>query len=182
HQWGLLDDDVLAWSQSAPPDPGMLRKLMEVRQIFEPKAARWAAERGSDEAREAIRASLMDMEQQTDTAESFVTADAKFHQSILHATENEFLMALEGVIFTALLSSIRLTNTDPRDNIKSVPFHREVYEAIEGRDGAQAETAMETLLADADSRLAERLGSVKNQNGGDFGSGSPGSGEVGETT
>ena len=28
--WGLLDDDVLAWYQSAPPDADMLRQLKQV--------------------------------------------------------------------------------------------------------------------------------------------------------
>jgi DNA-binding FadR family transcriptional regulator len=64
---------------------------------------------------------------------------------------------MEGVIFSALLSSIRLTNADPRDNESSIPYHRVVYEAIAKRDGAKAEAVMETLLADTSRRLKGRV-------------------------
>jgi DNA-binding FadR family transcriptional regulator len=156
-KWGLLDDDIMAWSQSAPPNADIFRQLMDVRQVIEPKAARWAAERGSDEAHEPIRAAVERMEEEKGSVEAFVIADAGFHRSILRATGNEFLMALEGVIFSALLSSIRLTNKDPRENEGSIPFHREVYDAIAARDGTRAERVMEDLLGDASRRLGGRI-------------------------
>lgn len=155
--WGLLDDDVLAWYQSAPPDAGMLQQLMDVRQVFEPKAARWAAERGDDLSHEMIARSVERMEEEKGSVEDFVVADAVFHRSILRATKNEFLMALEGIIFSALLSSIRLTNIDPRSNEASLPFHRNVYEAIAKRDGEEAERVMERLLGDTTRRLGGKL-------------------------
>ncbi|MCR9137511.1 MAG: FadR family transcriptional regulator [Alphaproteobacteria bacterium] len=155
--WGLLDDDVLAWYQSAPPNPEILRQLRDVRQIFEPKAARWAAERGSEDSHEQIRLAVERMEAEKGSVEDFVMADAVFHRSILRATQNEFLVALEGIIFSALLSSIRLTNVDPRSNEASLPFHRKVYESIAARDGDKAETVMEQLLADAGRRLGNKL-------------------------
>ncbi len=155
--WGLLDDDVLAWYQSAPPDADMLRQLMDIRLVFEPKAARWAAERGSAEAHEQIGAAVERMEAEKGSVEDFVVADAVFHRSILRATENEFLVALEGIIFSALLSSIRLTNVDPRSNEASLPFHRSVYEAIAARDGDRAEKVMEQLLGDTGRRLGGRM-------------------------
>lgn len=155
--WGLLDDDVLAWYQSAPPNADILRQLMDVRQVFEPKAARWAAERGDDESIDLIRQAVERMEAEKGKVEDFIIADAVFHRSILRATNNEFLVALEGIIFSALLSSIRITNVDPRSNEASLPFHREVYEAIAARDGERAEKVMEELLGDAGRRLGGKL-------------------------
>jgi DNA-binding FadR family transcriptional regulator len=155
--WGLLDDDVLAWHQSAPPNPDFLRQLMDVRLIFEPKAARWAAELASDDDIPKIREALARMEAETAEIEQFVIADAKFHRTILQATHNEFLAALEGMIFSALLISIRLTNREPKENDESIPLHREVYEAIAARDVERAEQAMATLLSDARHRLEERI-------------------------
>jgi DNA-binding FadR family transcriptional regulator len=52
-----------------------------------------------------------------------------------------------------LLVSIRLTNKDPRDNEKSVPFHREVFDAILNRDSEKAESLTATLLKDAQDKL-----------------------------
>ena len=155
--WGLLDDDVLAWYQSAPPDAGFLQQLMELRQIIEPKAARWAAERGDEEGLDKIRIAIERMETEKGSVEDFVIADAQFHRAVLHAANNEFLAAMDGVIFTALLSSIRITNKDPRENADSLPFHRDVYDAIAQRDGDEAERIMEKLLGDADQRLDGRI-------------------------
>ena len=74
-----------------------------------------------------------------------------------YTLENYTDIFSEGVIFSALLSSIRLTNTDPRENEESIPFHREVYEAIAAPDGGLAEQVMEKLLGDTSRRLGGRL-------------------------
>ena len=152
--WSLLDDDVLAWHQSAPPRPEFLRQLTELREVIEPKAARWAALRGTEEGHDEIKSALLRMEMEKETIEDFVIADAMFHRAILRAASNEILGALDGMIFSALLSSIRLTNSDPRENETSLPFHRSVAEAIWERDGDKAEQRMQHLLADAHERLA----------------------------
>ena len=155
--WGLLDDDVLAWHQSAPPSPQFLVQLMDVRLVIEPKAARWAAERGTAEGHELIRQAQERMEQEKGSIEDFIIADAQYHRSILHAANNEILQAMEGVIYSALLGSIRLTNTDPRENEESIPFHKNVTTAILAREADRAEATMEKLLADARHRLAGRM-------------------------
>lgn len=155
HRWGLLDDDVLAWHQSAPPRADFLRQLMDLRLVIEPKAARWAAERGSEDGHLLIADAQERMEQEKGSIEDFVIADALFHRSIIRASNNELLRSMEGVIYSALLSSIRLTNNDPRDNEQSIPFHRAVTDQILKRNGVKAESHMEKLLADANRRLAE---------------------------
>lgn len=154
--WILLDDDVLAWHITAPPNPDFLHKLMDIRLCFEPKASRWAAERASDEDLKVIEAACVAMEEEKGNVEKFVIADALFHKSVLRAAHNEFLTAMEGVIYSALLVSIRITNQDPRENDTSVPFHRELYEAIASRNGDLAESMTEKLLSDVTRRLKEK--------------------------
>ena len=156
--WGLLDDDVLAWHQSAPVSPAFLRQLTDLRLVIEPKAARWAAERGTAEGHALIAEAQTRMEQEKGSIEDFVVADAMFHRAVLRAADNEFLLAMESAVFSALLISIRLTNRDPRENEESIPFHRAVADAILAGDGAQAEARMERLLADARHRLGEDAG------------------------
>lgn len=153
NQWVMLDDDVLAWHLSAPPNPEFLRQLMEIRVAFEPKAAKWAAERATEDEINDIRHACEAMETEEGSIENFIIADAVFHRTILRAAHNEFLKAMEGVIYSALLVSIRITNKDPRSNEKSIPFHRKVYEAIAAKDGKLAEQLTETLLSDASLRL-----------------------------
>ena len=155
--WGLLDDDVLAWHHSAPPSAAFLRQLMDMRIVIEPKAARWAAERGTPDALRQVAEALARIEQEKASIEDYVVADALFHRSILRAASNEFLQAFEGIIFSALISSIRLTNSDPRENETSIPVHRAVAEAILARDGAAAEAEMEAHLADTQRRLGRYL-------------------------
>jgi DNA-binding FadR family transcriptional regulator len=153
--WGLLDDDVLAWHQSAPASHAFLRQLMDLRLVIEPKAARWAAERGTAEGHALIDEAQDRMEQEKGSIEDFVVADALFHRAVLRAAGNEFLLAMESAVFSALLISIRLTNRDPRENEESIPFHRGVADAILARNAAEAEARMERLLADTRLRLSE---------------------------
>ncbi|TBR41099.1 FadR family transcriptional regulator [Marinomonas agarivorans] len=156
-EWVLLDDDVLAWHLSAPVNEDFLKQLIDIRLTFEPKAARWAAERATEEDMVKIHSAYEKMEGENGTVENFVIADALFHQTILRAAHNEFLSAMEGVVYSALLVSIRVTNMDPRDNSETIDFHRAVYEAIVARDGDQAENLTHRLLADANQRLQKHF-------------------------
>ncbi len=45
------------------------------------------------------------MEEGSESIEDFVVADALFHRAVLRAANNELLLSMEGVIFSALLSS-----------------------------------------------------------------------------
>lgn len=155
--WGLLDDDVLAWHQSAPLSVDHLRQLMDIRMVIEPKAARWAAERGTEDDLKMIEEAQLRMEEGQGAVSDFITSDAMFHRSVLRAANNDFLRAMEGVIFASLLSSIRITNKDPSENETSIPFHRAVTDAILARDSRAAELGMETLLSDARQRLGRYL-------------------------
>lgn len=152
-QWSLFDDDVLAWHLSAPPQEEFLSQLMEMRLAIEPKAARWAAQRATTEDLEEIAEAIDRMERDQGTAQEFIIADALFHQAMLKAAHNEFLKGFEGVIYSALLVSVRITNKDPIKNGASIPFHRNIYEAIAARQPEKAEELTEHLLSDAKRRL-----------------------------
>ena len=156
-EWFLLDDDVLAWHQSAPFKMDFYKKLMEIRLIIEPNAARWASARGTNEKIREIEIAQKRMENEKGSIEDFVIADAQFHQSIIRAADNEILESMEGVIFSALLNSIRITNNDPRDNTASIPFHSAVTNAIIQRNPDLAELNMKKLLGDAEKRLRKEL-------------------------
>ena len=162
--WNLLDDDVLAWHQGFEPRSDFLRQLMDVRQVIEPSAAAWAARSATQAQMAAVREAQAKMEE-APSVQDFVVADALFHRAVLRAANNEVLMAMEGVIFSSLLSSIRLTNADPRDNRRSVPLHLKVLEAIEARDAEAASDAMKEHLDDTRARLAGALSNTGNKGG-----------------
>lgn len=156
-QWGLLDHDVMAWSQTAADTDKRLFKLLELRQAIEPKAAALAARHANEESISEIRHWLEEMEANAGSGEGFVKADAQFHRSILRATENEFFVALEGIILSTLISSMRLTNYPPGHRFKDVPTHRAIYEHIKQGDAEAAEKAMIASLEDAEANLMRCL-------------------------
>src|SRR5579859_3715666 len=47
NDWNLLDPDVLAWQYEIGPDRSFLQTICEVRLMFEPMAARYAAARAT---------------------------------------------------------------------------------------------------------------------------------------
>lgn len=153
-RWNMLDDDILAWHLSAPANPSFLKQLMDVRLAFEPKAARWAAERATTDDLTEI-ATACERMAQADSSEDFIIADSLFHKAIMKAAHNSFLASMEGVIYSALLVSIKVTNKHPRENGASIQFHRDVYLAISERNGDKAEKLTEKLLKDASLRLAK---------------------------
>jgi len=155
--WGLLDDDVLAWHLSARPSAEYLEQLIEFRRVFEPKAAGWAAKRASEASLGEIEAALQDMQAAQGSVEAFVIADARFHATILKAAGNDFLLSLEGVIYSALLISIQLTNREPSNNESSMPFHQTIWKAIAKGDERGAERAMQRHLDDTGERLERAL-------------------------
>ena len=159
--WALLDDDVLAWHLSADLKPDFLRQLMEVRCMIEPKAAAWAAQYGTAGQLGAIAEAQRKMERDALSIEDFIVADAKFHRAILRASNNEILCAMEGVIYSALLSSIRITNADPRKNKTSIPFHQKVMRAILDRNSKAAEQSMLHHLDDTQGRLVKNVAEFK---------------------
>ncbi len=152
-QWVMLDDDVLAWHLTTKPNPDFLQQLMDIRSAFEPKAARWAAERASDKDIDDIAAAVRMMEAEVNSIENFVVADARFHRAILKAAHNEFLSAMEGVIYSAILLSVQISNQSAVGNAASVPFHKDIYVAIKAGNANKAEKLTLTLLKDANERL-----------------------------
>ncbi|MGQ7843644.1 FadR/GntR family transcriptional regulator [Granulosicoccus sp. 3-233] len=159
-EWGLLDDDVMAWQLSVPADPAMLLQLAETRQLFEPQAAFWAAERATPAELDEIGSAINAMQDEVDDPRKFVVADARFHRAVLRAAHNEFLLALAGIIYSALLSSIRLTNPD-RDTILIIlPFHEAVSDAIIRGNSEEAKARMAFLIKDAVCRINAVIAAV----------------------
>jgi DNA-binding FadR family transcriptional regulator len=151
--WGLWDDDVMAWHHSAPVSLEFLLQLSDMRGILEPKAARWAAERGTKAEHAAIAAAQQRMERSVEDVDDFAIADAIFHRTVLRAAHNEILRAMEGIILSALIGSLRWTNSTQDRNKLAIPFHRAVTDAILTRDVDAADAAMTVLLSDMRIKL-----------------------------
>lgn len=155
-QWKLLDDDIMRWRASGKPDPLLVHELGELRQIFEPAAARLAATRrtDSDIASMADAFSRMQRAEQANDAALLAEADAEFHSAVLSAAGNELLARFESMLEPALIAR----NITTHQHIEGNDFlsqHEAVLKAI--RDGAadQAGTSMADLVELAHMHAAE---------------------------
>lgn len=144
-EWNLLDPDLLSWQFATQPVERLAKDLFEIRLIVEPAAAAMAAERATEPQRDIIRQALADMALAPD-GEASIEPDLRFHQSILAASNNEFLQPLGSLIETAMATSFQLTNNVPGALQGSVPLHQAVYDAIAAQEPEKAREAMRILL------------------------------------
>ena len=155
-EWNLLDPDLLAWQFATQPIERLAKDLFEMRQIVEPAAAAMAAERATEAQRQAIIRAFADMEAAPD-GDASIEPDLRFHQSILAASNNEFLHPLGALIETAMASSFRITNNQPGALQISLPRHQAVRDAILAGEADAARQAMRLLLEDSIEDLRRAL-------------------------
>jgi len=147
--WNMLDPDVIAWRSDAGPVDRFVRDMLDLRHILEPQAAALAASRATPETLAPLKRAYADMAAAGDNIEASAEPDVRFHLSILAATDNEILESLGEVIATSLETTIKLSSSHPGAFRLALPQHKDVLDAIEGRDSEGAERAMRNLLVDA---------------------------------
>ena len=145
--WDVLDHDVLRWSAAAPPDEEVLIGLVEARAIFEPAAARLAAQRATPAQILAIERAWQGMaESLPHDLEACNRHDLAFHEGIIEASGNVLLVRLVATIRSALLALFRASGNAREGYLNSLAEHKAVADAIRRRDPDGAEAAMKQLL------------------------------------
>ena len=136
-----------------------LLSLLELREVAEAFAARLAAERGTDEEREAI-AKIHDEFCKLDPDAhrgSVAEADLEFHRAIRVMTRNaEVDTALARLQTRGHLSMFQLWAGE-RNIRKDQSEHAAICKAIIGQDPGSAEDAARTHIANVRQRLLEDL-------------------------
>jgi DNA-binding FadR family transcriptional regulator len=160
HAWNRLDPDVLAWQRDGSSSVAFLGQLTEVRLIIEPAAAELAARRADEAQLEVIDKAYREMEEAlTDGTENYVDfdrADMVFHRGIVRACGNDLLEQMAQVVYSALVVSFEATSRLPGRAKASLPDHRAILKAIQGRQGRRARLAMGRLVRST-AREVERL-------------------------
>lgn len=146
-QWSLFDGDVLRWVGGAGMARQIAPHLTQMREIIEPAAAGLAAKQATALQMEAMLQAFQAMEAAS-CIEEWVTADLRFHQAILQATNNPFVMALAGLVGSALEALLAVNAQQARAFNEALAVHRKVWLAIEARDVEAAALWMRVLLAD----------------------------------
>lgn len=151
-QWSLLDIDVLGWLAEGEVDPQLVEQLMVTRLIFEPNMATLAAinANGHDLAAMEDALQLMRDGQQQAERSLFEQGDLGFHQALLRATHNPFLMALGNALSAAMVLSFNQTlEKDVRQTKAAVDEHFQLYEAIRLKRVDSARQQMRVILLNA---------------------------------
>ncbi|WP_407438679.1 FadR/GntR family transcriptional regulator [Lelliottia sp.] len=150
--WNLLDADVLNWLAEGDVGPELVEQLMVTRLIFEPNIATLAALNATGHDLAALEDALGLMRQgQTGAKRAlFEEGDLAFHQALLRATHNPFLLALGNALSAAMVLSFRQTlEKDVRETYPAVDDHFLLFENIRLKRPEAARQQMRAILINA---------------------------------
>lgn len=145
--WNLFDTDVLSWLLERQFSLDLLKHFNQLRVAIEPEAAALAAHSAREQDLRDIAAGLARMTAAERGDDDPLDADIAFHVAILRASENPFYAQFQGVVATALRTSIRFTNRI-KGRTASVADHAAVNDAIVARQPEAARVAMRGLIGD----------------------------------
>ncbi len=130
-----------------------MRELWEVRRVFEPPTAAYAAQRITDEELEELDAVLREQEAQIRKGSTGLAQDTDFHYGIAEAVRNPVLLrAIDTIVDLLRASRERSLQQGDRPG-RSLSGHRKILEALRRRDPVQAQAAMLEHLHDVEAQV-----------------------------
>ncbi|MBM9596021.1 FadR/GntR family transcriptional regulator [Roseitranquillus sediminis] len=148
--WNMYDPQVLSWHIDAGMDSEFLIKVFEVRQALEPAAAAMAAIRRTNENLRRMRLFLMAMARPAHTRDSYGEWDLHFHQEILFASGNPFMLSFSSIIEASIFRAFKVSApVDSGERLAaSIARHHAVLEAVTRGDAAAASAAMSQVIVE----------------------------------
>ena len=162
-KWHQLDPELLAWRISGGGIERFIRDFFVFRRCIEPPAAEAAAANRDTAAIAVIRrafTAMKELEAKDPFGEDFVEADLRFHQSILLASGNEFLVAMGQIVGVPLMLSFTLHSKLEVGPSNRLMLHERVVMEIEGGNAAAAYAASLALLSDVERDVQRMVGHV----------------------
>jgi GntR family transcriptional repressor for pyruvate dehydrogenase complex len=123
-----------------------LIELLEVRKMFEPRAAGLAAARAEAKQLHAIEQELKAQEAKPNDHGTLERHDYLFHEAIIRAAGNDVLHEVAQFLAPRLRRSRMLTGKTTPDIPKVIREHRTIFEAIRRGESDLAEQAMKRHL------------------------------------
>lgn len=149
-EWDVLNPRVIGWRLDGPGRDAQLRTLMEVRVAVEPTAARLAAAHATDAERaELVRlaSELTDLgSRRLGTSEEYLRTDVAFHQTLLRASRNEMLAALDDVVEALLVGRTRLGLSPAAPIPEVLDHHAATARAVHAQLPEAAEVCCRALV------------------------------------
>lgn len=141
-----LIDDLSGSARHMLSQPDGVRQLQNARMLFEIGLARSAAKQATREdlkiLREALDANGLAADQPT-----FVRTDLTFHYTLAMITHNPIFTSIHHALMGWLADQRAMSARAGATRVEVFAQHQAIYDAIEARDTAAAEDAMETHLA-----------------------------------
>jgi len=166
NMWNMFDPQVLGWRLNFRDAGNVAEDLTELRLLFEPAAASFAATRASYTQKRAIRQSFERMVEAEGRSQDFSRADIEFHTLILGACHNTFLSRLAPLVEILIRTTLDLYTAggwNPEHiESASLPLHAALTEAIlDGRADA-ADAAARSIIQTAQSDMRRALAGRPN--------------------
>jgi len=140
-----------------------IHQIAEVRLIFEPQAARLAAERARPEDLRDLEEEIRKMSAAVRDKELPRFYDLKFHLLIARAARNPILEVLAESMLGVASKAISEIHPS-RDTLRHVlSRHRRVLDAVSRRDSDAAFKAMLDHIVDVQARLAKQAGKKQHR-------------------
>ena len=130
-----------------------LDDLFEMRLMFEPDCAYFAAERATDEEIEIICKYGEAVEKKILSGEDRTAEEQKFHESIANATHNSFVKQFMPIIFNAIKKGVVVLTKDQDVSDDNLKDDRLIMEFLKKRNPEGARTAMRLHIIHAMERL-----------------------------
>ena len=119
-----------------------LDDLFEMRLMFEPDCAYYAAQRATDEEIEIICKYGEAIERKIISGEDRTYEEQKFHESIANATHNSFVKQFMPIIFNAIKKGVEVMQKDQNVNEDNLNDDRLIMDFLKARNADGAKTAM----------------------------------------
>ncbi len=138
---------------SLAPAAVNIRDLYEMRLIFEPEAAFYAANRATEEEIQRILALGAEIEERIRQNKDRTEVEQSFHKSIAKATHNEFMNQLMPVIYEGINKGVKLSEAHEAAVRATLVDHKILMDFLKERNGEGARNAMRIQILHAMAQL-----------------------------
>lgn len=126
-----------------------IKDLYEMRLIFEPQSAYYAAKRATNKELERMQYYCGLGEEKILKKEDRTEVEQAFHKSIAQATHNEFMNRLMPILYQAIDKGVHLSNKNEEIVKNTLIDHRMIMDFLVNRDAEGAKTAMKLHILHA---------------------------------
>ena len=129
------------------------KDLYEMRLIFEPEAAYYAALRATDSEIKRIIEFGKKVEKEISSHQDRTDDEHSFHKAIAQATHNEFMNKLMPILYQAISKGVYLSLQSDKAIEDTINDHRMIMEFLEQRNAEGAKNAMKIHIMHAMEEL-----------------------------